>query len=146
MKDKVISKTKVRLDLGSGPKNRWCSYDKEWAHLDCEDYEGVIKWCCPDKIPVDSKSIRQVHCSGLLIEIDSELQKELAREIDRVVREDGIVTLKCYGGDKDFNFDERFFSEMFRLGWEVKSEEIVWVDIVDKTTTVYFHRIELKRG
>ena len=51
----------MKLDLGSGPKEYWVEDTPDWIHLDCEKYDGVVEWRCPDRIPVEDDSTDEVY-------------------------------------------------------------------------------------
>jgi len=131
----------LKLDIGSGPKDHWYSEDPEWVHLDCEGYEGVVKWECPERLPVDDTSVDEVYIGQLLIEIHPKTQLELAKELVRVMKEKGVIKVHCYNGI--VNFPE-FFSFLRRKGWHVEKDELV-NRYVDDGTVMETYLIELRR-
>ncbi|MCD6214671.1 MAG: hypothetical protein J7J46_06815 [Candidatus Desulfofervidus sp.] len=116
----------MKLDLGSGPKGYWVEDTPDWVHLDCEKYEGVMKWECPERIPVEDGSTDEVYIGQLLIALDRIARMELAREVDRVCRVGAVLQVHCYGDERS---GVRVWREFFDLlecrGWTLIKEEPV---------------------
>ena len=131
----------LKLDIGSGDREHWYSEDPEWVHLDCEPYEGVIVWECPEKIPVKNKSVDEVYIGQFLIEIHPETQLELAKELVRVMKETGVIKVHCYNGILGF---PEFFVYLRSRGWHVDKDELV-NRYVDDGVVMETYLIELRR-
>jgi len=132
----------LKLDLGSGPRNRWYSEDPEWIHLDCEPYEGVIIWECPENIPVGDKMVDEVYIGQLLIELAIEDHLALAREVDRVMKDDGVVKVHCFGGILGFY---EFFKLLSDCGWHVEKYELTNRSVERSGTVMETYMIEMKK-
>jgi len=116
----------MKLDLGSGPRSHWVSEGPDWLHLDCDDYEGVIKWLCPERIPVGDESVDEVYIGQFLIELDKVSYMELAREVDRVCKTGAILQVHCYGNERSgVEVWKEFFDSLECRGWTLIGEELV---------------------
>ncbi|RLG19665.1 hypothetical protein DRN74_06490 [Candidatus Micrarchaeota archaeon] len=115
---------KVKLDIGSGPGNFWF-WSKDDGdtvlRLDRVPFEGVIRWECPDPLPVEDKVTDEAFIGGMLIELDTQQQLSLADELNRVMKDDGVIWMRVYGGSLGF---PRFFKKLRELGWWVVKEEM----------------------
>lgn len=111
----------VKLDLGSGPRERWVSSDPEWLHFDCEDYEGVIKWNCPGKLPFDANVVDEIYIGQLLVETSIADHLSLADEIARIMKSEGLVRILDFDGVLGF---PEFFRRMETYGWLRVKEEL----------------------
>jgi len=113
----------MKLDIGSGDKEHWFKpEEKDWVRLDCEEYEGVRKWVCPDKLPVEDNSVDEVYIGQFLIETSPKDHKALAKELIRVMKKDGVIRVHCYGQIATW---VEFVKELEKEGWVPFNEELV---------------------
>ena len=115
---------KVKLDIGSGPGNFWFWSEDDGdtvLRLDRVPFEGVIRWECPDPLPVKDKVTDEAFIGGMLIELDTQQQLSLVDELNRVMKDDGVIWMRVYGGSLGF---PRFFKKLRELGWWVVKEEM----------------------
>ena len=127
-----------RLDVGSGGKEHWFwPEDPLCIKLDCDTYEGVLRWDCPDRMPLNSKTIDDCYVGQLLIECSVSDHLMLASELDRVMKRKSLIRVHCYSGVPGFR---EFFYKMGVLGWDVESS-----DLVNKTDEVETFMVRLRR-
>ena len=112
----------AKLDIGSGPKDYWVSTDPDWWHLDKEEYDGVIRWKCPERLPVSNKEVEEAYIGQLLVSLTVGEQIELAKELVRVMKDDGLIRVHCYDGVLGH---VEFFEELDRNGWIILTEELI---------------------
>jgi len=112
----------MKIDLGCGPRARWYKADEpDWLRLDMEPYEGVTPWVCPeDRIPVPDRSIEEAFVGQLLIYLSLDDQRLLARELNRVMRKDGIIQIEKFSVDT-----EGCINTLRELGWTIASVELI---------------------
>ena len=112
-----------KLEVGSGGEDFWFwSRDQEAIRLDCDPYDGVTKWVCPDRMPVEDNIIMDCYVGQFLIECTIQDHMALALELNRVMKTDGKIRIHCYDGTAGF---KDFFERMKELGWTIISEELV---------------------
>ena len=113
----------MKLDIGSGPKEFWFKpEEKDWIRLDCEEYEGVTHWVCPEKLPAPDNSVEEAYVGQFLIETSPEEHKALAKELVRVMRPNGVIRVHCYGMIATWT---EFVKELEKSGWVPFTEELV---------------------
>jgi len=132
----------VKLDLGSGPRDFWVSDESDWLHLDCEPYEGVIQWTCPEPIPVKDRSVEVAYLGQLLVELSIEQQLALADELVRVMKDDGVIRVHDYDGVLGY---PEFFRRLEQHGWRRVKEELVNVFEEPDGTILCTYMVELKK-
>ena len=113
----------MKLDIGSGDKEHWFKPEEQgWIRLDCERYEGVTYWVCPDKLPVEDNSVSEVYIGQFLIETSPAEHRELAKELIRVMKDDGIIRVHCYESIATW---KEFVKTLEKAGWIPFTEELV---------------------
>lgn len=135
---------KVKLDIGSGPDNFWFwpEDDEDTVlRLDRVPFEGVIQWECPDPLPVKDKVASEAFIGGVLNELSVQQQLSLADELNRVMRDDGVIWMRVYGGSLGF---PRFFERLRESGWYAVKEELNNL-AKEKDSLVVDYFIEIRR-
>jgi len=137
----------LKLDLGSGPRENWYADGDKWLHLDCEKYEGVVQWQCPEeRIPVEDRTVDEVFVGQLLVELGRpEYTVALAKEIDRVCCGGAVLKVHCYGERVRGGFEvwKEFFGWLQSNGWKFVKEVPVnrWEE-----EGVYTYLVEMRKG
>jgi len=131
----------MKIDLGSGPKECWYRADEDgWLRFDKEPFEGVIRWRCPDPIPVPDRSVEVAFLGQLLVYLELDEQKALAAELDRVMKRDGIIKVHKYGVETT-----GLIAELKKYDWIVESAELTNIVPDEPLETYWFTIIYVER-
>ena len=131
------------LDIGSGPEENWYDFGDQFkvVRLDIEPFDGIVKWNCPEPLPIKSDTIDKVYLGQFLIKVPVQDSLKLAKELNRVVKDTGEILIHCYYGILRF---PQFFKEMEIYDWYIISLELVNY-IEEEGVTTYLVKLQKLR-